>query len=160
MATFIGTDASPTVTGTEGDDILLAGFGASAHTVSGGAGNDILVGGLTAAGDLLSGGVGDDLYGIGGDGPVTITEGRQGGSNTVWGFGAGDVFRFEGAISPREVGRAQDGADTVLTFGGFMGAGPDHTTVRLVDVSLADLQGAVTPEGGLTFTFVDHTVIA
>ncbi|MFK8331342.1 retention module-containing protein [Pseudomonas sp. BJa5] len=59
----ISYQAGATLTGTGGDDILLAGSGDD--TLNAGAGNDVLIGG--AGNDTLNGGDGNDLL-IGGDG--------------------------------------------------------------------------------------------
>jgi VCBS repeat-containing protein len=71
----VTVDNSPTstttLTGTDGDDILIGVHGG--ESLNGGAGNDVLLGN---GGATLTGGSGDDIFGFRqpSDGPVTITD--------------------------------------------------------------------------------------
>jgi Ca2+-binding RTX toxin-like protein len=83
---FLGT---LTVTGSDGDDLVIAGAGND--TITGGDGNDTLIGG--AGNDSLDGGAGNDIL-IGGDGNDTL-DGSIG-SDTLTG-GAGDDIYYVNA---------------------------------------------------------------
>lgn len=157
MGVFIGRGGAGALAGTEGRDLLWASAaGGSALDAGGGA--DVLVGG-TGAGDTLRGGAGDDVYVLG-EAAATVVEGRGGGSNTVWGFGAGDVFVFGDAASPREVARTQEGSDFVLTIGGIAGQGADAARIVFAGVDGADMQAGFTEDGLLRIAFLDVNPVA
>ena len=94
-----GGHGQDTLTGNDGNDILIGGTGKD--TLIGNAGNDTLIGGNGT--DLLLGNADDDLV-YGGNGTDTLEGGL--GNDTLTGGNGGDVFVFASG----------DGTDTITDF--------------------------------------------
>jgi Ca2+-binding RTX toxin-like protein len=94
-----GGHGPDTLTGNDGNDILIGGTGKD--TLIGNAGNDTLIGGNGT--DLLLGNAGDDLL-YGGNGTDTLEGGL--GNDTLTGGSGGDVFVFASG----------EGTDTITDF--------------------------------------------
>jgi Ca2+-binding RTX toxin-like protein len=110
-----GGNGPDTLTGNDGNDILIGGNGPD--TLIGNAGDDTLIGGNGT--DLLLGNPGDDLL-YGGNGNDTLTGGL--GSDTLTGGNGQDIFVFasgEGidTINDFKLGTDQIGLTGGLTFG-------------------------------------------
>jgi hypothetical protein len=110
-----GGNGPDTLTGNDGNDILIGGQGQD--TLIGNAGDDTLIGGNGT--DLLLGNPGDDLL-YGGNGSDTLTGGL--GSDTLTGGNGQDIFVFasgEGidTINDFKLGTDQIGLTGGLTFG-------------------------------------------
>ncbi|MEM6851412.1 MAG: calcium-binding protein, partial [Pseudomonadota bacterium] len=128
-----GNMGDDTLLGGEGDDQIFAQFGDD--VADGGAGDDVIFGGLDNGADTLIGGEGDDtLFGFGGEDVFVFGEGD--GSDRVSDFEVGvDVLDFSGlgadfdSFGEAIAAAAQQGADTVFTFGA------DQVTLAGVDAS-------------------------
>jgi hypothetical protein len=110
-----GGNGPDTLTGNDGNDILIGGQGPD--TLIGNAGDDTLIGGNGT--DLLLGNAGDDLL-YGGNGSDTLTGGL--GTDTLTGGNGEDIFVFasgEGidTITDFKLGTDQIGLTEGLTFG-------------------------------------------
>ena len=157
---IIGDDSSPILIGTEESDSMFGGFSAEvAHILAGGGGDDVLVGGFTIAGDVLKGELGNNLLFLGSFAAI-IEVGKHAETDTVYGFGEGDILRIAEATSPREISSAQVDGDVVLNIGGLGGQAADHATVTLKGVDFHDIQAGVDEFGFLQFAFHHATDIA
>lgn len=121
LARSLALLTSPTYTGTESDDFLLAGWGSLSDltydplVVRGGAGNDFIVGGATT-GDALAGDAGNDvIYGDSLPGFVTLARG----GNDLLNGGKGDDKLYGQGGDDQLVGG--EGNDQL-----FGGAGDDY----------------------------------
>lgn len=121
LARSLALLTSPTYTGTESDDFLLAGWGSLSDltydplVVRGGAGNDFIVGGATT-GDALAGDGGNDvIYGDSLPGFVTLARG----GNDLLNGGKGDDKLYGQGGDDQLVGG--EGNDQL-----FGGAGDDY----------------------------------
>jgi pimeloyl-ACP methyl ester carboxylesterase len=75
-ATLVGTTGATQVTGTPGNDVIVAGAGTASKTIDGGTGDDRICGG--AGDDTLLGGDGDDvLFGIFGNNLMSGGDGND-----------------------------------------------------------------------------------
>ena len=116
-----GGNGPDTLTGNDGNDILIGGQGPD--TLIGNAGDDTLIGGNGT--DLLLGNPGDDLL-YGGNGSDTLTGGL--GSDTLTGGNGPDIFVFasgEGidTITDFNLERDKIGLTEGLTFGNLSFSG-------------------------------------
>jgi Ca2+-binding RTX toxin-like protein len=116
-----GGNGPDTLTGNDGNDILIGGQGPD--TLIGNAGDDTLIGGNGT--DLLLGNPGDDLL-YGGNGSDTLRGGL--GSDTLTGGNGQDIFVFasgEGidTINDFNLGTDQIGLTGGLTFGNLSFSG-------------------------------------
>jgi hypothetical protein len=134
-----GGNGPDTLTGNDGNDILIGGTGED--TLIGNAGDDTLIGGNGT--DLLLGNLGDDLL-YGGNGSDTLTGGL--GSDTLTGGNGEDIFVFasgEGidTITDFKLGTDQIGLTGGLTFGDLSFSGNE---IRIGSDVLAVLTGVNT----------------
>jgi Ca2+-binding RTX toxin-like protein len=121
-----GGQGADTLTGNDGNDILIGGTGED--TLIGNAGDDTLIGGNGT--DLLLGNAGDDLL-YGGNGSDTLTGGL--GNDTLTGGNGKDIFVFangEGidTITDFKLGTDQIGLTEGLTFGDLSFSGNEILT--------------------------------
>lgn len=135
IATIVGSNGPDTITGTRGDDVIVAlgendavdggpgsdliCLGDGDDRATGGAGDDALVG--EGGGDVIVGGGGDDI-GLGGDGTDRVTLGAgvdvaEGGSGNDSLAGGPDPDRLTGGDGDDTIS-GDDGWDTVLGGGG------------------------------------------
>lgn len=119
---FIGSARSETISGGDGDDVLIGGIGPSGFNY----GNDILDGGagddsLTGKGgdDTLIGSTGDDVL-SGGGGSDTYRFALGDGHDVVELDGQGDRLVFEGGIALADISAevSEDGSDLILRVNG------------------------------------------
>ncbi|MDO9707220.1 hypothetical protein [Paracraurococcus lichenis] len=156
MAILIGDDTTPVLQGTADSDLLYSGFNTTiAHTLIGAAGNDVLIAGTSVAGDLVAAGGGSNTVTLG-DYAATLLVGKYAETDTIYGFGEGDVLRLAEPCSTREVHQVQQGQDLLLQIGGIGGSAPDHTTLLLKGVSLQDVQATTEADGTLVMSY-HHT---
>jgi len=116
-----------------------------------------MFGGFEGDGDVLISGKGDDWFVLG---PynVTVECGRQDGTDAIFGFHAGDVFRFTDIVSPKEFRVEQIGEDAWVNIGGLGGTGTDHTVVVFKGMDLHDLNPSFDATGHITITRIDDHV--
>jgi len=116
-----------------------------------------MFGGFNGDGDALTGDHGNDWFVLG-PYSVTIECGRQDGTDAIFGFHAGDVFRFTDVVSPKEVRVEQVGEDAWMHIGGIGGTGADHTIIGFMGMDLHDLHPSFDANGHLTVTHIDDPV--
>jgi len=152
---ILGLGGDDDIKSKHGDDVIEAGAGDDKlrgehgdDRLFGELGNDRLDGGH--GDDLLAGGVGDDVL-TGGHGNDVFIFNPDGGEDRITDFTLGDVIRLEGEeLSLSDVTIAQDGKDTVITFGG------DGAKIKLDRVEADQLSGySVTgsADGGIQIAF-------
>jgi len=107
---YAGTVSADTLTGSDGDDILLGLTGAD--KMDGGSGSDLLFGGAEA--DSLAGGDGDDTL-WGGAGADTLTGGA--GNDVLIGGNDADVYHFDAGFGNDTVKASANNANDIIEFG-------------------------------------------
>ena len=120
-------------------------------------GTRLMVGGFDGDGDVLIGEGGNEGFVLG---PynATVECGRQGGTDAIFGFEAGDVVRFTDIVSPKECSVEQVGVDAWGHIGGLGGTGADHTVMTFMGMDLHDLLPSFDATGHLTITHIDDPV--
>ena len=120
-------------------------------------GTNLMFGGFDGGGDVLKGSKGSDWF-ILGSGNCTIEAGRQDGTDAIFGFHAGDAFRFTDIVSPKEIRVEQIGEDTWVNIGGLGGMGTDNTVMVLKGMDLHDLHLGFDATGHFMITHIDGHV--
>jgi hypothetical protein len=120
-------------------------------------GTNLMFGGFDGGGDVLKGSKGDDWF-ILGSGNCTIEAGRQDGTDAIFGFHAGDAFRFTDIVSPKEIRAEQIGEDAWVSIGGLGGMGTDNTVMVLKGMGLDDLHLGFDATGHFMITHIDDQV--
>jgi Ca2+-binding RTX toxin-like protein len=171
------TEAVPTVTGTNCNDVLYGGTVAGyTETFNGGAGNDLIFGGPLFSGapgdwdpvtngvgdvlngdagnDLLVGAAGDDILN-GGDGNDVLIGGR--GHDTLTGGAGADVFVFNAPIDAAHADTIDDfiaGVDKIYLDSTVFGSG------ALTHLSYVEATGVLSYDTTLLATFTTKPTLA
>ena len=120
-------------------------------------GTNLMFGGFDGDGDVLIGNKGDNWFVLGPN-AITVECGRQDGTDAVFGFHAGDAFRFTDIVSPKEIRAEQIGEDTWVNIGGLGGMGTDNTVMVLKGMGLHDLHLGFDATGHFMITHIDDHV--
>jgi len=120
-------------------------------------GTTLMFGGFNGDGDVLTGDTGNAWFVLGPNN-ITVECGRQDGTDAIFGFHVGDVFRFTDIISLKEVRIEQIGEDAWVNIGGLGGMGTDHTAVAFKGMDLHDLHPSFDATGRFTITHIDDHV--
>jgi hypothetical protein len=120
-------------------------------------GTNLMFGGFDGDGDVLIGNKGDNWFVLGPN-AITVECGRQDGTDAIFGFHAGDAFRFTDIVSPKEIRAEQIGEDTWVNIGGLGGMGTDNTAVAFKGMDLHDLRLGFDATGHFMITHIDDHV--